>query len=123
MMGSLRKEFGGSGRTTIVPNSCPITTSSHLAAQNRDRVSSHRQWTTARYGTALWLPKRGNGEDSVRHRVGNDVDPKGIGDLVRVPFEVLDVLAFAFPAIGDIVVVAEDSHQTIFVIEVTPEMW
>ena len=59
---------------------------------------------------------------SMRHGIGDDIDAQRIRYSVGILFEVLDVLAFAFPAVGDVVVVAKERHQTIVVIEVAPEM-
>lgn len=56
----------------------------------------------------------------VRHGVENDVDTHGIGFLLgeftKIPF----VLAFAFPAVSEICIVANDTHDTAVIVEDGP---
>ena len=58
----------------------------------------------------------------MRHGIRNDIDPKRIGTFQRVLLKILDILSFTLPTVGHIVVVTKEGHQSMFVVEVAPEM-
>ena len=64
--------------------------------------------------------KKMNTVKLVRHGVENDVYTHGIGFLLgeftKIPF----VLAFAFPAVSEICIVANDTHDTAVIVEDGP---
>ena len=56
------------------------------------------------------------------HGVGNDVDSEWVRALERVFLKVFDCLSLLLPCIGHVVVVAEESYQSMVVVEVAPKM-
>ena len=66
---------------------------------------------------SLWGECRKSGsakrrKDSVGHGVGHDIDPHGIGFLNRELFEVPRIFSFAFPAVTQIGIVADEYHDS-----------
>ena len=52
----------------------------------------------------------------MRHGIGHDVDPHRVRLLFRELVEILFVLAFPFPAVAQVGVVADDRHHPALVV-------
>src|SRR5436309_1980679 len=55
-------------------------------------------------------------EASMRHRVKNDVDAKGVGIFFRVGLEVARISPLFLPAVAEVGVVADAHHHAAFVV-------
>ena len=67
-------------------------------------------------GTGASLISRGTGI-SVGHRVNDDVNSKGVGNVLGEAMEKVDVLPFPLPTVSIIRVEALQHHQAVLIIE------
>ncbi len=58
----------------------------------------------------------------MRHYVGDDIDPQWIRPLHGTLQEVLSILAFAFPAVAHVVIVAQQSDEATVLVKDSTEV-
>src|SRR5262249_11464862 len=76
-----------------------------------------RQHSPSPIGWEFGLECRMFPQGSMRHQIKNNVDGQWIRARFGEQMEVLQVFAFAFPAVAGIGVVERDDHNALFIVE------